>query len=173
MQQLIEDLLAFSRVSSRPRVLSRVNAGAALARAQGNLRVAIETSGAILKADPLPEVTADESQLALVFQNLIGNAIKFRAPGTPPLVEVKAAREDGRWRFQVSDNGIGIDPRHREKIFTMFQRLHPRSVYAGNGIGLAICKRILERHNGRIWVESKPGAGTTFYFTIPDAGETT
>ncbi|HYE62611.1 MAG TPA: PAS domain S-box protein [Phycisphaerales bacterium] len=168
MQQLIEDLLAFSRVSSRPRVLSRVHAAAALARAQANLRMAIETSGATVRTNELPEVTADESQLALVFQNLIGNAIKFRAKDTPPIVEVKAAREDGKWRFEVSDNGIGIDPKYREKIFTMFQRLHPRSVYPGNGIGLAICKRILERHNGKIWVESQPGAGTTFYFTIPD-----
>lgn len=173
MQQLIEDLLAFSRVSSRPRVLSRVNAADALARAQGNLRMAIETSGAVIRAHELPQVTADESQLALVFQNLIGNAIKFRARNTPPIVEVKAARETGRWRFQVSDNGIGIDPKYSEKIFTMFQRLHARSDYPGNGIGLAICKRILERHNGRIWVESTPGAGTTFFFTIPDpAGET-
>jgi PAS domain S-box-containing protein len=176
MQQLIEDLLSFSRVSSRPRMLSRVDAAIALQRARDNLRVAIEQSGAELKSDQLPQVTADEAQLALVFQNLIGNAIKFRAPGTPPIVEVKAAREEGAWLFQVRDNGIGIDPKHSEKIFTMFQRLHPRSIYPGNGIGLAICKRILERHNGRIWVESTPGAGTTFYFTIPDVvglGETT
>jgi len=173
MQQLIEDLLSFSRVSSRPRVLARVDAATALQRARDNLRVSIEQSGAELRSEKLPEVTADEAQLALVFQNLIGNAIKFRVPGTPPVVEVKAERQDGHWLFEVKDNGIGIDPKHREKIFTMFQRLHPRSVYPGNGIGLAICKRILERHNGRIWVESSPGAGTTFYFTIPDAGEST
>jgi PAS domain S-box-containing protein len=171
MQQLIEDLLAFSRVSSRPRVLGRVRAEAALARARGNLRVAIETSGAEVRSGELPEVLADESQLAMVFQNLIANAIKFHAPGKAPIVEVKADRDGAGWRFQVIDNGIGIEPKHRERIFTMFQRLHPRSVYPGNGIGLAICKRILERHAGRIWVESQPGTGSIFYFTLPDAGE--
>lgn len=172
MQQLIEDLLAFSRVSSRPRVLGRVRADAAFARARDNLRVALETSGATLRCEPLPEVLADESQLALVFQNLIGNAIKFHAPGKAPIIEVKASRDGEGWLFQVTDNGIGIEPKHSEKIFTMFQRLHPRSVYPGNGIGLAICKRILERHDGRIWVESQPGNGSTFYFTLKDAGET-
>ncbi len=115
----------------------------------------------------MPEVTADESQLSLVFQNLIGNAIKFRSEPTPR-IEVAASRHNGSWQFEVKDNGIGIDERHRERIFTMFHRLHPRALYPGNGIGLAICKRILEGHGGRIWVESSPGAGSTFFFTLPE-----
>jgi PAS domain S-box-containing protein len=167
MQRLIEDLLAYSRVGSANRKPGRIQAAAALRRATANLRTAISDSNAEVSAGDLPEVVADESQLSMVFQNLIGNAIKFRA-GVSPQIHVAAHRLNGGWQFEIKDNGIGIDEKHRERIFTMFHRLHPRSVYPGNGIGLAICKRILEGHGGRIWVESKPGAGSTFYFTLPE-----
>jgi PAS domain S-box-containing protein len=167
MQRLIEDLLAYSRVGSANRKPGRVHSVSALRRATANLRTAIQESHARIEAGDLPEVTADEGQLSMVFQNLIGNAIKFRA-GTEPTIRVNASKENGFWRFEVKDNGIGIDPKHRERIFTMFHRLHPRAVYPGNGIGLAICKRILEGHGGRIWVESNPGEGSSFYFTIPE-----
>src|SRR6185295_9413546 len=120
----------------------RIQSGAAMSRATANLRTAISDSRAEVTVGELPEVTADESQLSMVFQNLIGNAIKFRS-GPGPKIHVNATRDQGWWRFEVKDIGFGIDEKHRERIFTMFQRLHPRSVYPGNGIGLAICKRIL------------------------------
>jgi PAS domain S-box-containing protein len=167
MQRLIEDLLAYSRVGSAQRRPGRIKADAALNRAVANLRAAIQDSEAQVTAEPLPEVTADEAQLSMVFQNLVGNAIKFRS-GPGPKIQVRSERQPGFWQFAVQDNGIGIDEKHRERIFTMFQRLHPRSVYPGNGIGLAICKRIVEGHGGRIWVESAPGQGSTFYFTLPE-----
>jgi PAS domain S-box-containing protein len=167
MQRLIEDLLAYSRVGSANRRPGRIQSLAAMRRATANLRTAIQDSGAEITAGDLPEVVADESQLSMVFQNLIGNAIKFRG-GAAPKIEVHANHKNGSWLFEVKDNGIGIDAKHRERIFTMFHRLNPRSVYPGNGIGLAICKRILEGHGGRIWVESTPGAGSTFYFTLPE-----
>jgi light-regulated signal transduction histidine kinase (bacteriophytochrome) len=116
--------------------------------------------------DPLPTVMAEGAQLAQVFQNLIGNSLKFRGE-RPPHIHISAVDSAGEWTFSVSDNGIGIDPQYRERIFTMFQRLHTRAQYPGTGIGLAICKKIVEHHGGRIWVESEPGTGTTFRFTIP------
>jgi light-regulated signal transduction histidine kinase (bacteriophytochrome) len=132
------------------------------------LQTSIEQSGATVTHDSLPSVTADATQLARVFQNLISNAIKFR--GEHPLeIHVGAERQDNSvWLFSVRDNGIGIEPQYIERIFLIFQRLHNRDEYPGAGIGLAVCKRIVERHGGQAWVESQPGQGSTFYFTIPE-----
>src|SRR5262249_35134981 len=137
-----------------------------LTRVLQNLQAAITDSGAEVTHDPLPTVRGDEQQLALVLQNLLGNTLKFRGP-QPPRVHL-SARQDGQyWVFSVRDNGIGLDPRHAERIFGAFQRLHAGEEYQGTGIGLAICKKIVERHGGRIWVESQPGEGATFSFTLP------
>ncbi|MEA5504312.1 GAF domain-containing protein [Halotia wernerae UHCC 0503] len=197
MQFLINDLLNYSRVSTRGQPFELVDCTAAFKRAIANLKLAIEESGALITHDPLPVVMADPTQLTQVFQNLIGNAIKFRRE-LPPQIHIKAVkkiREDeqenreatrelltqhsslnnqtNEWLFSVSDNGIGIEPQYAERIFVIFQRLHGRSKYPGTGIGLAICKKIIERHGGQIWVESKQGQGSTFYFTISDqAGQT-
>ena len=138
-----------------------------LDEALSSLTVAIEESGAAVTSDALPTVMADASQLAQVFQNLIGNALKFRAEGRRPEIRVTARREADEWVFAVADNGIGIEPQYFERIFRMFQRLHTRARYPGTGIGLAICKKIVERHGGRIWLESRPEGGTTFFFTLP------
>jgi PAS domain S-box-containing protein len=172
MQRLIQDLLAFSRVGSKGRVLVDSSAESALLQAITNLRGAIEDSGAIITHDPLPNVIADEMQVTQLFQNLIGNAIKYQGPGVPN-VHVGVTRSDSeKWQFSVEDNGIGIDPQYFEKIFGMFQRLHKREEFDGTGIGLAICKKIVERHGGRIAVESTPGKGSTFRFilTASDTG---
>jgi light-regulated signal transduction histidine kinase (bacteriophytochrome) len=134
--------------------------------ATANLRTAIEESGAAITTDALPSVCGDASQLAQLFQNLLGNAIKFRGD-SPPRIHVSAVRHGGAWAFSVRDNGIGLDPRYVDRIFVMFQRLHTREEYAGTGIGLAICKRIVERHGGHIRAESEgAGKGTTFHFTL-------
>jgi PAS domain S-box-containing protein len=167
MQMLINDLLAYSRVSSTEKVFSTANCSVVLEQALNNLRSAIEESGAEVTYDLLPAVMGDEAQLSRLFQNLIGNAVKFRSR-EPLKVHISARREDGDWLFSIRDTGIGIDPQQAERIFVIFQRLHTRQEYPGTGVGLAICKRIVERHGGRIWVESEPGKGTTFYFTIPD-----
>jgi len=165
MQQLIQDLLAFSRVSTQGAEPAAVDSQAVLGKALANLRAAINESGALVTSEDLPRVQADETQLVQVFQNLIANAIKFHGPDQPK-VHIRAAQHKEGLRFSVTDNGIGIDPQYADKIFTIFQRLHTRREYPGTGIGLAICKRIVERHGGRIWFESKVGEGTTFYFTI-------
>jgi light-regulated signal transduction histidine kinase (bacteriophytochrome) len=144
-----------------------------LDEARANLTVAIQESGAVITRDPepLPNITADGQQLAQVFQNLIGNAIKFRGERKPE-IRVTARREGLDWVFSVADNGIGIEPQYFERVFRMFQRLHTRAKYPGTGIGLAICKKIVERHGGRIWIESRPEQGTTFYFSIPEISPT-
>src|SRR5262249_52523091 len=134
--------------------------------ALSNLKVAVEESGAVVTQDPLPTVYADSGQLIQLFQNLIGNGLKFRGPASPR-IHVGAREKNGEWVLSVSDNGIGIEPQYFERIFVIFQRLHTREEYPGTGIGLALCKRIVERHGGRIWVESAPGQGATFYFTLP------
>jgi len=165
MKQLIEDLLAYSRVGTRGKDFQEVDSGASLARALANLRASQESSGAVITHDAMPRVTADGAQLSQVFQNLIGNAIKFRGEG-PPKIHVGAETTGTVWAFTVKDNGIGLDTQYADRIFMMFQRLHNKAEYPGTGIGLAIVKKIVERHGGRIWVESEPGKGATFGFTI-------
>ena len=166
MQRLIQDLLTYSRVGTKGKDLIETSSEDALQQALINLRGAIEDSGALVTHDPLPPVLADETQLIQLFQNLVGNAIKYQRPGVPK-VHVSAVRNGGKkWNFSVQDNGLGIDPQYFEKIFGMFQRLHKRDEFAGTGIGLTICKKIVERHGGNISVESQPGQGSTFRFAL-------
>ena len=168
MQAIINDLLTLSRVSTRNTPFSRVDAKLSLDKALANLRLVIGETGATIICDSLPALKADGSQLTQLFQNLIGNAIKFRGDN-PPRVEIGAEQQNGDWVFHVRDSGIGIAPEYFERIFLMFQRLHTKKEYPGSGIGLTIFKKIVERHGGRIWIESEPGKGTAFYFTIPTA----
>jgi PAS domain S-box-containing protein len=167
MQALINDLLTYSRVQRRRLELTTVDAGQAVKAAVQNLHAAIEERGALVAVDDdLPEIQGDLTQLTQLFQNLIGNALKFTSGGRPE-VHVGVRRRAGEWVFSVSDNGIGFDPQHAERIFEVFQRLHTRQEYPGTGIGLAVCKKIVERIGGRIWVQSDPGAGATFSFAVP------
>ena len=166
MQKIIDDLLEFSRVSTKSRSFEPTDSGAALNQALETLSAAVSEASASVSRDQMPVVTADPVQLAQVFQNLVANAIKFRSAERRPVVRVSAEEREDEWFFSVEDNGIGMDPVYRDKIFEMFQRLHGPE-YPGTGIGLAVCKKIVERHGGRIWVESVPGVGSTFYFTIP------
>ena len=166
MKVLIDDLLAYSRIGSQAAPLEPVDCNAVLQLVLGDLAGAIDDGGARVTHDPLPEVMGDGTQLAQVFQNLISNGIKFRGEALPH-VHVSTKQAEGDWVFSVRDNGIGIDPRHYERIFQMFQRLHHRSQYPGTGIGLALCNKVVQRHGGRIWVESEPGSGSAFCFTIP------
>jgi light-regulated signal transduction histidine kinase (bacteriophytochrome) len=167
-QQLIDDLLRLSRVGTRGQELRPVRADAALDQALANLSLAVLESGATVEREPLPVVIADEGQLTQVFQNLVGNAVKFRGDA-PPRIRVSAARGEIGWVLSVADNGIGIDPRFHDRVFAIFQRLHTRKEYPGTGIGLALVRKIVERHGGRSWVESAPGAGATFRFTLRGA----
>jgi PAS domain S-box-containing protein len=169
MSQLIIDLLEYSKVSRIAKQLSPVDASAALARALANLRSAIEEAGALVTYNDLPTVMGDAMQLSRLFQNLIGNGIKFRSPERPCRIHMSAQLKEDSWEFSVKDNGIGIDPQQHERIFIIFQRLHARNRYPGTGIGLAICRKIVEHHGGRIWVESQPGEGATFCFTLTPA----
>lgn len=166
MQDLLRDLLQFSRVTMRGQPFSEVDAGQALARVEANLHAAIRESGARVIHDALPVVTADASQLVRLFQNLLDNAIKYRGPA-PPRIHVSARGEGHDWVFSVRDNGMGIAPEHHERVFLIFRRLHPRHRYPGTGLGLAMCRRIVERHHGRMWVDSQLGEGATFFFTLP------
>lgn len=166
MQTLISDLLSFSRVGTKGKPFARVDMERVLERALNNLRLAVDEGGADITHDPLPTISGDEGQLIQILQNFVGNALKFRGESAPR-VHVGAERRDDEWVFSVKDNGIGIEPQFFERIFVIFQRLHRRAEYAGTGIGLALCKKIVERHKGRIWVESEPGKGSTFFFTIP------
>jgi light-regulated signal transduction histidine kinase (bacteriophytochrome) len=168
MQRLINDLLTYSRINTRGADPHPVDSHSALGRALANLGLAIDGAGAMVTNDDLPRVMADEPQIVQLFQNLISNAIKF-CGDAPPRVHITAVGEGDDWRFAVRDNGIGIDAQYAERIFVIFQRLHGRAEYPGTGIGLAICKRIVERHGGRIWFESDPGRQTTFFFTLPAA----
>ena len=164
MQRLIDDLLAYSRVGTRGGPLEPTDSEDAFLRALGNLEVRIEETGADVTHGPLPAVMGDSGQLVLLFQNLVSNGIKYSGQGAK--VRVVAAADDGGWRFSVTDNGIGIESQYSERIFELFRRLHGRDEYSGTGIGLAICKKVVERHGGTIWVESEPGAGSTFHFTL-------
>lgn len=169
MQTLIDDVLAYSKVDMQAIEFELTNVETALERALTNLRKRISETGAVITHDQLPTVMADGTQLMQLFQNLIGNAIKFRSDQAPE-IHIGASRLEDEWLFSVRDNGIGIDPQFRDRIFVIFQRLHTRDEYPGTGMGLAICKKIIECHRGRIWVESKLGEGATFYFTIPVGG---
>jgi len=170
MQALIRGLLAYSRVDRRTSSPGPVDCDRLVQNALRNLQVAIAEAKAQVTHDPLPTVTGDETQLLQLFQNLLGNAIKFRNEAAPR-VHIAAARRGAEWVFSVRDNGIGFDPQYAERIFMIFQRLHTREEYGGTGIGLAVCKKIVECHGGRIWAESAPGQGSTFYFTLPVKGE--
>lgn len=172
MHQLVADLLAFSRVGSQGRPVVPVSSGAVLANVILMLDPLIQSANATIEVGPMPMVLADEGQLRQLFQNLLGNAIKFHGE-QPPRIRVEAVQDDSRYRFAIRDNGIGIEPEYSERIFQMFQRIHERGKYEGNGIGLAIAKRIVERHGGQIWFESQPGIGTTFFFTLPEVPSNT
>jgi light-regulated signal transduction histidine kinase (bacteriophytochrome) len=167
MQTLINDLLEFSRVTTCASAFAIVNANALLDQALANLKLKIDEEGATITRDPLPSVNVDPSQIVQVLQNLIGNAIAFHKDGEKPAIHVSATQATGMVQFSVADNGIGIAPEYYDRIFIIFQRLHGRDKYPGTGIGLALCKRIMERHGGRIWLESEVGKGSTFYFTVP------
>jgi PAS domain S-box-containing protein len=169
MQRLINDLLMYSRVGTRGKPFEQTDCNTVLDKALNNLKIAIEERKALVTHDPLPTVMGDPTQLIQLFQNLIGNAIKF-CNGRRPEVHIGVESKSGDWLFSVRDNGIGIAPEYFERIFVIFQRLHNKEEYSGTGIGLAVCKKIVERHGGRIWVESELGKGTTFYFTIPVIG---
>lgn len=167
MQGLINDLLTYSRVGTKARPFEPVALAGVASTVLSHLRVAVEESNASIELGELPQVLGDAPQLVQLLQNLIGNAIKFRG-AAPPQVSVRARAEgDAWWHLSVNDNGIGIEPAYFERVFVLFQRLHSRSAYPGTGIGLALCKRIVERHGGRIWVESQPGSGSSFHFTLP------
>jgi PAS domain S-box-containing protein len=166
MQTLIRDLLAYSRAGRASQTPARVDLQDCAQVSLANLRAMLEESAAAVEIRPLPELVGQRSQLIQLFQNLIGNALKYHG-ADPPRVHVSAERRGSEWLFSVRDNGIGIDPQYREQVFDLFRRLHSRNEYAGTGIGLAICKKIVESHGGRIWVESEPGCGATFHFTLP------
>jgi PAS domain S-box-containing protein len=167
MQRLVEDLLAYCRVGTAGNEFRDISSDAALELALSNLQGAIQDSGATITHDPLPRIVADSAQLVQLFQNVVGNAIKYRS-AAPPLVHVSAENKNGReWVFSMRDNGLGIGRQYFEKIFVMFQRLHGRNEFSGTGIGLALCKKIAERHGGRMWVESEPESGSTFYLALP------
>jgi len=166
MSELLKGLLIYSRVQTQGDPLQPTDCQVLVEQVLATLRLALEESDAVITCDPLPTLAADPIQLGQLFQNLIGNALRFRST-QPPRIHIGAQRQKAGWAFSVRDNGIGIDPQYAERIFAIFQRLHAREAYPGTGIGLAICKRIVQRHGGRIWVESEPGKGATFYFTLP------
>ncbi|GAC1618967.1 MAG: hypothetical protein PVS2B2_04370 [Candidatus Acidiferrum sp.] len=169
MRQLIQDLASYSRAGNRGEMLELTESQSACDTALSNLQGPIEEARAVLRVEPLPVVFANAVQLTQLFQNLIGNAVKFRNERRPD-IQIGARLKGDSWVFSVQDNGIGIEPQYFERIFWMFQRLHAREEYSGTGIGLAICQKIVERYGGKIWVESQPGGGATFLFTIPSAG---
>ena len=166
MRRLIDDLLAYSRVSRRRPELQPTDSEAVLRQSLESLHASVAESSAVITCDRLPTVMADQTRLLQLFQNLLANALKF-CRQEAPRVHVSAEQQQNEWIFSVRDNGIGIDPQYSDQIFWIFERLHSRHEYPGTGIGLALCKRIVEQHQGRIWVESKAGEGATFYFTLP------
>jgi light-regulated signal transduction histidine kinase (bacteriophytochrome) len=167
MQTLIEDVLAYSQVSSRTRTMEIADLNEIVAQALKNLTSSIAETGTSIKQTPLPKLKINQTEILQLFQNLIANAIKFRGKESPQ-IQISAKKEHTEWIFSVRDNGIGIDSQYSRRIFEIFQRLHSPGEYSGSGIGLAICKKVVENHDGRIWVESQPGVGSTFYFTLPE-----
>jgi PAS domain S-box-containing protein len=167
MQQSIADLLSYSRVNSKELKLSSVDCQAAVQEAVRSLQAAIEATNASVDWDPLPVLSVDQRQFTQLFQNLLGNGIKFTKKQQAPRIHISAEDSGAEWLFSVQDNGIGIEPRHAERVFQVFQRLHTKEEFPGTGIGLALCKTVVERHGGRIWMESEPGVGSTFRFTVP------
>jgi PAS domain S-box-containing protein len=167
MEALVRDLLVYARTSRFEKTAEPTDANHAIQAALANLKGAIAESGAIIDFEPLPSLPVHPTQLEQLFQNLIGNAIKYRRPGVAPAVHIASKKLNAQWLFSVSDNGIGIPAQYKERIFGLFKRLHTNDSYSGTGIGLALCRRIVERHDGRIWVESKPEEGSNFYFTLP------
>jgi light-regulated signal transduction histidine kinase (bacteriophytochrome) len=167
MEQLIDNLLGYARVSMSTKKFNHTDYNKILERSISNLTVAIEDSRAKINIDPLPALMANDLQIECLFQNLISNAIKFHGK-EPPIIHVSAEKKEHDWMFSVRDNGIGIEPKDKDRIFNMFQRLHSKSKYAGTGIGLSVCKNIVDNHGGRIWVESDSGKGSNFFFSIPD-----
>jgi light-regulated signal transduction histidine kinase (bacteriophytochrome) len=165
MQELIDDILAWSRAGSAQLEITRVDSGELVRDVEASLAPAIAEAGATIEADGLPTIRADRAQLRQVFQNLMANAIKFHGDDPPRVVVTGEETTDG-WRFSIADNGIGVDPKYAERIFEMFSRLHGRDAYPGTGVGLAICATVVEKHGGRIWVEPTPGGGSTFRFTV-------
>lgn len=167
MQGLIQDLLAYSRAGVSARAPTKISSEQSLQEALANLGAVIEQSGAVVTHERLPEITTNARQLTQLLQNLVGNAVKYRGTANPR-IHVAVKNNDGEeWIFSVSDNGLGIDSQYFEKVFVLFQRLHGRNEFDGTGIGLAICKKIVDRQGGRIWVESQVGKGSTFYFALP------
>ena len=167
MQRLIQDLLAYSRAGTNGKALREISSESALKEAIGSLRATIEETGAVVTHDSLPDIVTDDTQLAQVFQNLVGNAIKYHGAQVPR-VHVSATKKESQWIFSVRDNGLGIDPQYFDRIFVLFQRLHGPTEFKGTGIGLAICKKMLEGLGGRIWVESQAEKGSTFFFALPE-----
>jgi light-regulated signal transduction histidine kinase (bacteriophytochrome) len=170
MHTLIGDMVSYSRINTRAGAFEPTDFNEVLERALATTGEAAKSAGAVIKRDPLPTLVADASQLEQLFRHLIDNALKFQN-GRRPRVHIGAEQRDGEWEFFVRDNGIGIDPQYSERVFVIFQRLHTRAEYPGTGIGLSVCKKVIERHGGRIWFESQPGAGTTFSFTLPTVQE--
>jgi light-regulated signal transduction histidine kinase (bacteriophytochrome) len=166
MQTLINDLLEYSRVGTRGACFQSTDFNGVVERVLANLKTSIAETGAVISRDPLPTLWADGSQMGQIFQNLITNAIRYRGDAAPS-IHITARRQGEEWVFSVRDDGIGFDQKHAERIFIIFQRLHTRDKYAGTGMGLAVCKKIVEGHAGRIWAESAPGRGSCFFFTIP------
>jgi light-regulated signal transduction histidine kinase (bacteriophytochrome) len=166
MKYLIDDLLEYSRVTSQTREFENIDLEKVLENILSNLSILIVENNVEVNHDPLPTIFADKNQMMQVLENLITNAVKFRGE-KPPKIDISAKKGNKEWIFSVKDNGIGISPKHQEQIFEVFKRLHTREEYPGTGIGLSIAQKIIERHGGRIWLESEPGKGSTFYFTIP------
>jgi light-regulated signal transduction histidine kinase (bacteriophytochrome) len=167
MHSLIQDLLSYSRITTLGGPLTACDLSHVVSEALGCLELAIAESKAVVTVGTMPVLNCDRAQMISLFQNLIGNAIKYRKPDTAPIIDISAKMDGAEWVFRISDNGIGLDPRYKDRIFIIFQRLHGAGTYEGTGIGLAICKRIIERHQGRIWVESEPGKGASFVFALP------
>ena len=168
MKTMINDLLILSRLATRGKEPVQVDCQVVLSTALTNLGIAIKEKNAEITSDSLPLVKGDETQLVRLFQNLMENAIKFQGEDAPR-IHISCQPQNGSYLFSIRDNGIGIDPQYFERVFVVFQRLHGMDQYPGTGIGLAMCKKIVERHRGKIWIESEPGKGTTFYFTLPAA----